>query len=181
MIRRRLLTGTLSNFAGRFTTAGIWFVLTPFLLARLQPDGYALWVLMSAVASYGSLLELGIGGAVVKYVAEHVARGERDAAMRVISSSFLVYLGLGIATLVVSVAIAPLLSHFLGVSAQDQPAAAWLVVVTGLYVAVSIAFTPWTSLLRGLQRHDLANGVQVMGSLVLAAATVASNAASLVS
>jgi len=73
MIRRRLLTGTLSNFAGRFTTAGIWFVLTPFLLARLEPDGYALWVLMSAVASYGSLLELGIGGAVVKYVAEHVA------------------------------------------------------------------------------------------------------------
>ena len=173
MIRRRLLTGTLSNFAGRFTTAGIWFVLTPFLLARLEADGYALWVLMSAVASYGSLLELGIGGAVVKYVAEHVARGERDAAMKVISSSFLVYLGLGLATLIVSVAIAPSLSHFLGVAAEDQPTAAWLVIVTGLYVAVSIAFTPWTSLLRGLQRHDLANGVQVMGSLVLAAATVA--------
>jgi membrane protein EpsK len=173
MIRRRLLTGTLSNFAGRFTTAGIWFVLTPFVLSRLEADGYALWVLMSAVASYGSLLELGIGGAVVKYVAEHIARGERDAAMKVISSSFLVYLGLGIATCAVSVAIAPALSHLLGLPAEEQSTAAWLVIVTGLYVAVSIAFTPWTSLLRGLQRHDLANGVQVVGSLLLAAATVA--------
>jgi O-antigen/teichoic acid export membrane protein len=172
MIRRRLLTGTLSNFAGRFTTAGLWFVLTPFVLARLEPSGYALWVLMSAVASYGSLLELGIGGAVVKYVAEHVARGERDAAMKVISSSFLVYLGLGIATFAVSVAIAPALSHFLTLPAGDRSIAAWLVIVTGLYVGISIAFTPWTSLLRGLQRHDLANGVQVIGSLLLAAATV---------
>ena len=173
MIRRRLLTGTLSNFVGRFTTAGIWFLLTPFLLARLEPDGYALWVLMSAVASYGSLLELGIGGAVVKYVAEHIARGERDAASKVISSACLVYLGLGVATFAVSAAVAPVLSHLLGLPVAEQQTAAQLIVVTGLYVGVSIAFTPWTSVLRGLQRHDLANGVQVMGSLLLAAATVA--------
>src|SRR2546428_682446 len=173
MIRRRLLTGTLSNFVGRFTTAGIWFVLTPFLLARLEANGYALWVLMSAVASYGTLLELGIGGAVVKYVAEHVARGERAAAVKVISSSFFVYLALAILTFAVSVAIAPPLTHLLGLPGEGESTASALMVVTGLYVAVSIAFTSWTSLLRGLQRHDLANGVQVMGSLLLAAATVA--------
>src|SRR5438093_7159197 len=144
MIRRRLLTGTLSNFAGRFTTAGIWFVLTPFVLSRLEADGYALWVLMSAVASYGSLLELGIGGAAVKYVAEHVARGERDAAMKVISSSFVVYLGLGIATCAVSVAIAPALRQLLGLPVEEQSTAAWLVIVTGMFLELLRAISSST-------------------------------------
>src|SRR5207249_4187413 len=53
VIRYRLLIGTLSNCAGKVTAVGIWFFLTPFVLDRLGPHEYALWVLTGAMASYG--------------------------------------------------------------------------------------------------------------------------------
>src|SRR5688572_26283011 len=172
MIRRRMITGTVSNFAGRFTTAGIWFVLTPFVLAHLEPSGYALWVLMAAVASYGSLLDFGLGGAVVKYVAEHVARGERDAARTLIASARWLFLGLAVALFALSIVLAPVIAALLDVPLEDRQTARWLVIVTGAYMGLMIAYAPAVSVLRGLQRHDLFNGVQMAGSILLAASTV---------
>jgi O-antigen/teichoic acid export membrane protein len=172
MIRRRLLTGALSNFGGKLISTGTWFVLTPFMLAELGPRGYALWVLMTAVGSYGSLLDFGIGGAVVKYVAEHVARSERHIAKSVIATALWLSLGLALATAGLTVLIAPVLPGLLGVPADERSTAMWLVILTGLDLAITIAFTPPVSVLRGLQRYDLYNGVNVAGSLLLAGATV---------
>ena len=172
-IRQRLLVGTLSNVVGKVTSVGVWFVLTPFVLGRLGPNGYALWVLMGAVASYGFLLDFGIGGAVVKYVAEHVARGERDLAKSLIASAQWLYLALALVALVLSILIAPALARLLGVAADQRATVEWLVILTGMNVAITIAFMPPMSVLRGLQRYDLYNGITVVGSLVEAIAAVA--------
>lgn len=173
MIRDRLLAGTISNFAGKFTAVVIWFVLTPFLLDRLGPSGYALWVLMGAIASYGFLLDFGIGGAVVKYVAQHAARGEHEDARIIVASAVRLYSALALAAFGASVLLSSVLPRLLGVAADDASMAAWVVIVTGANVAVTIAFTPPMSVLRGLQRYDLYNAISIGNSLLEAAVTVA--------
>jgi O-antigen/teichoic acid export membrane protein len=171
-IRQRLLTGAAVNVAGRFTSAGIWFLLTPIVLAHLGRRGYALWTLMGAMASYGWLLDFGIGGAVVKYVAEHVARGERAAARMMIGSASLLSLGLAAVMVLTSVALAAVIPGLLDISAGEQALAKAAIVLTGIDVAVTIAFSPRVSVLRGLQRYDLYNGVQIFGALLQAGVTV---------
>src|SRR5688572_27957068 len=103
MIRDRLLAGTISHFTGKFTAMFIWYVLTPFVLDRLGPSGYALWVLMGAIASDGFLLDFGIGGAVVKYVAEHAACGEHQDARIIVASAVRLYSALALAAFGASV------------------------------------------------------------------------------
>lgn len=173
MIRQRLLAGIASNVLGKFAGVAIWFVLTPFILRRVGPGGYALWVLMGAVSSYGFLLDFGIGGAVVKYVAEHVARGEYKHAQAMIASARWLYLAIALAAVALGVAVAPYVPGWLGVAVEQQAAARWVVILTAINVAVTIAFTPPMSVLRGLQRHDLYNGVSVVNSIVEAAAMTA--------
>lgn len=173
MIRHRLLTGALSNFVGKLTSVGVWFVLTPFVLAQLGPSGYALWVLVAAIASYGLLLDFGIGGAVVKYVAEHVARGEREVASALVASALWLYLGLALAAVALSVVLAPAFAVLLGVAPDERSTVVWLVMLTGVNVAINLAFTPPISVLRGLQRYDLYNSVSVANILLEAAAFVA--------
>lgn len=173
MIRERLLTGTIANFAGKLSTVVVWFVLTPFVLSRLGPGGYALWVLMGAISSYGFLLDFGIGGAVVKYVAEHVARGEHAAARALIASAVWLYLALALITVLLSVLFAPTLTALLGVAPDDQQTARLLIMLTGLNVALAIAATPPMSVLRGLQRYDLYNAIYIGASLMEAATTTA--------
>src|SRR5207244_13172807 len=94
LMHRRLITGALSNCVGKLVAVGAWFFLTPFVLGRLGVDGYALWVLVAAFAQYGTLLDLGIGGAIIKYVAEHTARREGERARSVVASAVWLYLGL---------------------------------------------------------------------------------------
>jgi O-antigen/teichoic acid export membrane protein len=161
------------SVAGRFTSVGVWFLLTPFVLSHLGARGYALWTLMGAVASYGCLLDFGVGGAVVKYVAEHLARGERESARVIIGSASLLSLALASATLLVSVATAPLLPMLLDMSPDEQRVTQAAVVLTGVDVAITIAFSPTVSVLRGLQRYALYNGVQILGALLQALITVA--------
>jgi O-antigen/teichoic acid export membrane protein len=173
MIRKRLLTGTISNFAGKLSTVVVWFVLTPFVLSRLGPSGYALWVLMGAISSYGFLLDFGIGGAVVKYVAEHVARGEHAAARALLASALWVYIALAVFTVAMSVLFAPALTTALGVAPEQRETAELLVILTGINVALAIAATPPMSVLRGLQRYDLYNAIYIGASLMEAVTTTA--------
>jgi len=173
VIRYRLLVGTLSNCVGKIVSVGIWFVLTPFLLSRLGPHEYALWVLTCAIASYGFLLDFGVGSAIVKYVAEHTARGERETAVAVIASARWLYVGFAILAVGVSVLLAPVVPRWLGVPPALQQSAMWLVVLTGVNVAIAVTFTPPLSVLRGLQRYDLSNAVTIGGSIIEAAAAVA--------
>ena len=171
-IRQRLLTGALVNVAGRFTSAGIWLLLTPLVLANLGPRGFALWALMGAVASYGWLLDFGVGGAVVKYVAEHVARGERESARVMIASASLISIGLATTALLLSLTVAPLLLGLLEISPDEQALAKAAIVLTGIDVAIAIAFSPRMAVLRGLQRHDLYNAVQIFGAILQAVVTI---------
>jgi O-antigen/teichoic acid export membrane protein len=172
-IRRRLLSAMVSNSLGKATAVGIWLVLTPFALRHLGLDGYALWVLTGALTSYGALLDFGVGGAVVKYVAEHTARGDRAAAGAMIASATWLYFALAVVAVGIGAAIAPVVPPLLGVAPALQRTAVWLVFLTSLNVAITIFSTPVFSVLRGLQRYDVVNAIRIAGSWVEAAAVVA--------
>ena len=165
MIRRRLLIGTLSNGAGKLIASAAWFVLTPIMLRFLGSDAFALWSLVGAIAAYGMLLEHGFGGAVIKYVAEHTARGERAAAREIVVTAVWLYAGLAAIAILLSAALAPVLPPLLNIEPADYSSAAWLIALTGLNMACAIAFTPASAVLRGLHRYDLHNALFAFNSI----------------
>src|SRR5687768_3295352 len=105
-----------SNGAGKLIASAAWFVLTPIMLGSLGADAFALWTLVGAIAAYGMLLEHGFGGAVIKYVAEHTARGEREAARAVVATSVWLYAGLAGIAILLSAALAPVLPPVLNIA-----------------------------------------------------------------
>lgn len=172
-IGMRLLTGTISNSVGRLASAGTWFLLTPFILRELGPAGYGIWVLVGSFASYAYLLDLGIGGAVVKFVAEHSATDSSAGANRLIATASTLYLALGGVVIAASVLLASAFIELFDVPESQRSTAGYVILLTGLTTAVSIVCTPAMSILRGKQRYDLYNLVNAGGSLLTAVATVA--------
>jgi O-antigen/teichoic acid export membrane protein len=165
MIRRRLLIGTLSNGAGKLIASAAWFVLTPIMLAALGADAFALWSLVGAIAAYGMLLEHGFGGAIIKYVAEHIARGEQAAARAIVATAVWLYAGLAVVAVLLSVALAPVLPPLLNIAPADHDTATWLIALTGVNMACAIGFTPASAVLRGLHRYDLHNALFAFNSI----------------
>ena len=171
-IIRQLLRSTASNFIGRFISLGTWFLLTPFILARLDSTLYGLWVLVGSVMAYGSLLDFGISGAITKYVAEYRAREQFDDAQHLVGTALVTYLTLGLLVVLLSIAFAPLFPRIFNIPPENHSTARWLVILSGLGIGVAIPGNSTTAILRGLQRFDLLNLIGIISTLLLAIVTV---------
>jgi O-antigen/teichoic acid export membrane protein len=171
---RHVALSTAANYAGQIVNLGVWFLLTPFILHHLGRDEFGLWVLVASFVVYGSLADLGVGAALVKYVAEYRARGESEAASQLIATSLWLYCALGLLVIAVGAAIAPVVPDLLaGVRRVDRPTVSWLVVIVALGVAVQLPATAAASILRGLHRWDLVNLIRTLAIVTLAGATAA--------
>ena len=51
MIARRVAIGGATNFVGKAIALGTWFLLTPFILDRLGPVAYGVWVLVGSIGA----------------------------------------------------------------------------------------------------------------------------------
>ena len=168
-----LLRSTISNYVGRFIGLVTWFALTPFVLDQLEPTFYGLWVLVGSVTSYGALLDFGIAGTITKYVAEFRAREQWEDAQHLVGTALVTYLTLGGLVVLASLAFAPLFPRIFNVPADNQSLARLLVILSGIGTGLAIPSNSTSAVLRGLQRFDLLNLFGIIGTLLLAGATIA--------
>src|SRR5688572_30266480 len=147
-VRGKFVSGALSNSVGKFLPIVAWFFLTPVMLREFGADGYSLWVLLGSMSAYAYLLDLGIGGAVVKYVAEHSATGRTKETRAFCATAVRVYIFLAALLLAASVGFAPALAVALDDSGVDRRTIIGLVIMVGMAVALTLASNPATSILQ---------------------------------
>ena len=172
IIRRRLVSGTFYNYTTQIITLAIGFFLTPFILNHLGAAQYGLWILVGSFVTYGQLLDLGITSAVIKYTPEFLARGETGEAQKLIATALQIYAAMGLLAIGISVAIAPVFPTLFNVPPDERATASWVVLVMGVIVGIELPGLTVYSVLRGLQRHDLLNLLNIISTLLIALSTV---------
>jgi O-antigen/teichoic acid export membrane protein len=164
-IARRVATGTVANVAGQAVVLVTLIAVAPIIVHSVGATRYGTWVVIGSVASFGFLAELGIGAALVKYVAEHAARGEVDEAEQMVAAATWLYAllgtGVAIAGLLVA-AVLPVLFDLHGVGGRvAQPLAA----LVALDVGISVPALAPLAVLRGLQRFPAVNAITAAGAV----------------
>jgi O-antigen/teichoic acid export membrane protein len=167
-VRRRFFRNTASNLAGTLFSLLVWFFLTPLLTRHLEPRDYGLWVLATAAVTYATFLNFGSGPAVTTYVAEYRARGDWKRCREVVGTAFAISIVTALAVIVVSGSVAIFMADITGVATDRMEVVSWLVILTGLWVAITLPALITLSVLRGLQRFDLINMAQIGSVLTLA-------------
>ena len=74
----------------------IGLLMLPFNLHHLGTDAYGLWMLLGSMAVHFSVLDLGYGGALVKFMAQYRAHRERARLNEIASTLFFVFAGIGV-------------------------------------------------------------------------------------
>src|ERR671930_206625 len=110
-IARHLLRSTASNVVGQLAVLAVWFALTPFVVHQLGATSYGLWVLVASLIAWGNLLDLGVGAAVTKYVAEFRARGRSEEASDLIATALSIYSVVGLLVVLASAPFALVFPH----------------------------------------------------------------------
>lgn len=152
---------------------GVSFFLSPFIVHRLGNTAYGIWVLLGSLVGYMGLLDLGVRGAVMRYVARHHARGEDDEAGRIASSGLVIFGATGLIAVTASAVIAVLVDRIFHIPADTVAVARAVVVLGGLNIALSLISGVFGGTVAAMQRFDLASITDIVVAALRTAAIVA--------
>ncbi|WP_172331806.1 lipopolysaccharide biosynthesis protein [Mangrovicoccus sp. HB161399] len=107
-IHRRLIKGFGANLLGR-----IWMILAqlltvPILTYHWGVDGYGVWLMINAIPTYLALSDFGLGTAAGVEITKSVTQDDREEALRVYQSGWIIlsFLTIGMGAIICTLALA---------------------------------------------------------------------------
>jgi len=153
----------LSNWMTYFLSGAVSFFLSPFIVRHLGNSAYGVWVLLVSMTGYLGFLDLGIRGAVTRYVAKFHSERNHEKSSGTVSSACALFLGAGAIALVAAAIFAIFaLPHF-KIPPDYLKAAQLVVLLAGLNVAVSLISGVFGGVIVGLQRFDILSSIAIGG------------------
>jgi O-antigen/teichoic acid export membrane protein len=169
---RGLIRNVMSNWGAYVLSMGVNFFLSPYVVRRLGNTGYGVWTLILSLTGYLGLLDLGVRGAVTRYVAKFHAESEDGRASNLASSAMMIFSSAGLFAVLTSGILAAFVVDKMRIPPQYLLASKMVLVITGLNIAASLVNGVFGGVVVGLQRFDLANGIEIVNSILRAATIV---------
>ena len=150
----------------------IGLVLLPFNIAHLGPSAYGLWALTSSVTWFFGVLDLGYGGALVRFVAQYRAWRDRAALNEVVSTIAIVFAGVGAFCFALTAVLAWRLESLFNIEAGQAATGQAVLLIVGAYLSLRFPLGVYGSVVYGFQRYYRNNAVSIATSLVVAGVNV---------
>ena len=159
---RRTLVNALFNTLSWGLPMVLSFFVLPYIVFRLGNDAYGILTLVLTIIGYFAFLDLGLGNAVVKYVAEYHAEGDSDKLNGVVGTILFLLLVLGcVGAAGILLLARPLATTFLQIPPHlvDSAFTAFCVGAVGFLFTVLLSFI--SAIPNGLNRYDVSSIVSV--------------------
>ncbi len=142
-------------------TMAMAFVVTPHMLRCLENSGYGVWMLISTLAGYFMLLDLGLFQAVSKHAASAYAAGDEERCRRVYSTALFMGGLTCLVALILSGILALCIDRFTS-SAAGIPSAGTALGVFSASVAVLLLFRASQAILTAQLRWNILAGLSML-------------------
>jgi len=165
-IRTRLFRNSTINFIGWIIPLAATFLAVPLFIRIISPAGYGVWVLVSSLTGYFSLFQLGIGPAIIKYVAEFKAQDDLNKAQDTINAALLFSLIVGLIGGVAIYSSAPLLVRLFHLPAHLQIPSLISFRISGVFFPALLVSNVYVSAFVGFQRYSLSNTLNIIQTVL---------------
>jgi O-antigen/teichoic acid export membrane protein len=162
------------NLATRYALIAVQVILgvvvLPFNLKYLGESDYGLLTLVGSVTTYFTVLELGYGGAVVKFVAEYRARRDSAALNETLSTMFFVFSAIGALVYAIAIAASFLLPYVFNLDAGQARTGQIVLLIVAINVSLFFVFSVFGGVINGFELYYVNN---IAGTLFNTAAVLA--------
>ena len=93
--------GAILNYVVILLNALVGLLYTPYMLRMMGQSEYGLYSLVASVISYLTILDLGLGNAVIRYTAKFRAEGKHTEQYEMFGMFFILYIIIGVIVLLV--------------------------------------------------------------------------------
>jgi len=150
----------------------IGLMLLPFNVRHLGTSAYGLWMLTASMTTYFSVLDLGFGGSIVKFVAHYRAKRDVRGLNEIASTLFGIFAVTGAVAYLVFVVLAWNVRHVVNITPDQEPTARALILIIGVYVSLWFPFSIFGGIINGFQRYDVNNVVGIASSVAVATVNI---------
>lgn len=157
---RRIGLGLGFGVVERVVTAAMSAIRIPLLLSGLGVRDYGLWVAVMGIVQSGLLLRFGLHYGVTNLVAEARGRGDSSEVRAVVSTGFLVYVGIAAAGCLVLLGVVAFLpvGWLFGVAGSDERSASAILLVGYSGLMLVMPLETWSAALGGYQEAWVISG-----------------------
>ena len=168
----RFARGVAINWLAFGFSSGVAFFLSPFVVHRLGNVAYGVWTLVISLISYMGLLDLGLRGAVVRYVSRLKAQDDHRSVNRTVSAALWLRFWISLIAILIGVILAHYTPEYFHVPAELQGAARLAITVAATSFGVTLLGGVFGGILAALQRFDLLGAVAISQTTVRALGVV---------
>lgn len=164
------------NLSTRYVLVGVNIVIGMMMLRynmrELGVETYGLWMLAASVTAYFTVLDMGYGSAVVRFVAEFRTRRDARALNETLSTMFLVFTGLAIVCYLLAIVVAIYLPALFSLAPEQVWTGRWVLLLVALQVALYFPFSVYGGVINGFERYYLNNLVGIAFNIATALVNV---------
>lgn len=159
--RNRLVSNVIFSWAAHFVFIIAGFIMPRMIDQRLGQEMLGVWDFAWSLVSYFSLVQMGVGSSVNRYVARYRAAGDILGMNRIVSSAGCVLGVSGLLVLGLTIAASLMLPQlFYSRLGENVGQAQWVVFFLGASLAIEISFVVFIGVLTGCHRWGLHNFIK---------------------
>src|ERR1700722_4711799 len=163
----RLARNTAFNFAGQVLPILAGVALIPYIMRGLGPDRFGMLGIIWLVFGYFSLVDLGLGRATTKFLAEQLSKGEASQVSEMVWSSIVLQVLLGLAGGVIIAILTPILvDRVLKTPATLVGEARTAFYILAAALPTVLIANGLRAVLEGCERFDITNLLRIPSSIL---------------
>ena len=133
-------------------------IVTPAVLHGLGDSGYGGWLLINSFIGYMRFLDLGATTGTVKFAAGALKRDDKDDLAAVLNTSAAIFMSVGAAAMLATVALVGILPRLYPSIATDQMG---VILMLGGAMTIEMAFRPFVATLRMRSLYYVYDAIEI--------------------
>lgn len=159
----QLKMGAALSYTNIILSNLINLLFTPFLLTTLGKSEYGLYSLIGAFVGYMAVLDFGLGNTIIRYVAKYRAENNKQGEQGFLSLAFLIYGILSIISIIIGLAIIPLLPMVFGkLTADELITAKKMFEVLIINIGLTLFLNAFTSIMSGYEKFVFPRAITII-------------------
>lgn len=154
------LKNSFYGILGFIFPLAITLITAPYIVYKLTPDIYGIYILSTSLMGLMSFMDLGFGQGIIKFVSEYEAKRDREGIKDVIGVSSYIYLIMGIIGAIVIFVLVNSLVVLFKVSENYKDLARYVFHLTAIGFFINFLTSIFFPIPMALQRYDISTKAQ---------------------
>jgi O-antigen/teichoic acid export membrane protein len=137
--KNEIKSGAIIGYINMIANIIVTFVYTPIMLKLMGNEEFGLYSLVSSVISYLSVLDMGFGNAMIRFISKAQAKKEYDKEKEINGLFLILYSAIGIITIFIGIALINNIQKLFPALTQDEIGKA-KVIMEILILTIAISF-----------------------------------------